>query len=103
MRELKRQRKPYLGYAILAVLIPVDEIILAMGGLVIIIATSLIIIKTAQKKKSKHRLDERVSSIKNQFNNIKDQSISYGDDDWLEMRLKDDSDKYKQQLGMNKK
>jgi hypothetical protein len=101
--EDERQLKSHLGLTILAVIPPVDGIILALGGIVIIFAASLIIIKTVRRKRSQHRLDERVSGIKSQFNNIKDESISYGDDDWLEMRLKEDSDKYKHQLTMNKK
>jgi len=101
--ETEEQLKSYLSLTIFAAIIPFDEIILALGGIVIILATSLIFLKTAKKKSSEHKLEKRVVGIKNQFNVIKDESVSYGDDDWIEMRLKEDSDKYKQQLGINKK
>lgn len=103
LRENKGQFKPYLSLAVFIAVIPFDEIILALGGIVIILATSLIILKTARKKRTQHKLNRRVIGIKKQFNELKDESINYGDDDWIEMRLKENSDKYKQQLGMNKK
>jgi hypothetical protein len=58
--------------------------------------------KAARNKRSEHKLEKRVVDIKNQFNLIKDESVSYGDDDWIELRLTEDSDKYEQQLGINK-
>lgn len=103
MRENKGQFKPYLSSAVFIAVIPFDEIILALGGIAIILAAGLIILKTARKKRAQQKLNRRVVGIKNRFNELKDESINYGDDDWIEMRLKEDSDKYKQQLGINKK
>ncbi len=103
MHEYKSMNKNYLSIIIISVFIPLDEIILALGGIVILLTSYLIILKATRKKRSQNKLEKRFTGIKSKFNDIKDESISYGEDDWLEMRLKEDSDKYKSQLGINKK
>ena len=103
IHRLNFQRKFYPIATVFSVILPAEDIILALGGTVIVLATILIILKGHRKKKSAEKLDKRVTGIKRQFNEIKGESINYVEDDWLEMRLKDDSDKYKRQLGMNKK
>ena len=95
--------KNYLIIIAFLSIMPVDEIILALGGLVILLASYLIIFKAAKKKRSQNKLETRFTGIKSHFNDIKDGSITYGGDDWLERRLKEDSDKYKSQLCITKK
>ena len=101
--NLNRANKNYLTIIVLLVIIPVDEIILALGGIVIVLTSYLIILKATRRKISQNKLENRFTGIRNQFNDIKDESVTYSDDDWLELRLKEDSDKYRGQLGMNKK
>ena len=103
LNKFKSINKNYFIILFFSVFIPVDEIVLALGGIAILLTTYLIILKATRKKKSQNKLEKRFTGIKSQFNDIKDKSVSYSDDDWLEMRLKEDSDKYKSQLGMNKR
>ncbi len=59
-----------------------------------VLTTVLMILKGHRKEKSENKLEKRVSKIKSQFNHIKDQLGDHQEDDWLEMRLKEDSDDY---------
>ncbi len=103
IHRLDLQHKVYLTIIVFSAISPIDDIILALGGIIIVLAALLIILKSFRKKKSQEKLDKRVSGIKNQFDDIKDESTDYEEDDWLETRLKENSDNYERQLGMNKK
>lgn len=101
--KYKSIMKNYMIIIAFSSIIPVEEIILALGGLSVLLSSYLLIFKAAKKKRSQNKLDMRFTGIKSQFNDIKEESITYVDDDWLERRVKENSDNYKGQLSMNKK
>lgn len=86
------QSKVYLAIIGFSAILPTDHIVLALGGLIVVLIVVLMILKGHRKKKSGKKLKKRVSKIKSHFNHIKDQSVDHQEDDWLEMRLKEDSD-----------
>ncbi len=59
-----------------------------------VLSALLMILKGRRKKKSEEKLEVRVSGIKKQFSDIKNESVADEEDDWLEKRLKEDSDQY---------
>lgn len=73
-------------------ILPEHYVLFAIGVVLVILITLLIILKGIRSKNSVKRLDRRVSAVKKQFNDIKDESIDYEEDDWLKMRLNGDSD-----------
>lgn len=94
IHRLHMQRKVYLAIIGFYVIIPIEGVLLGLGGFLIVLATALMILRGYRKKKSDKKLEIRVSEIKKQFSDIKDESIADEEDDWLEKRLKEDFDKY---------
>lgn len=94
IHRLHMQRKVYLALIGFSVIIPIEGVLLGLGGFLIVLAVALMILKGHRKKKSDEKIEIRVSRIKRQFSDIKDESIADEEDDWLEKRLKEDSDKY---------
>lgn len=78
-------------------ILPEDNVVGALGGILIVLVALSLGLKSYRKKQSEKKLDRRVSGIKRQFSDIKDESIIHEEDDWLEMRLKEDSDMWKRQ------
>ncbi len=94
IRRLHMQRKVYLTVIGLSVIIPVEGVLLGFGGFLMVLVALLMILKGHRKKKSEEKLEVRISGIKKQFNDIKNESVADEEDDWLEKRLKEDSDQY---------
>ncbi len=89
-----------LGYLAIT---PIEYILIAVGGFLILFMALLLILRGYRKKKTQFKFQNRISGIKHQFNAIKDEALVYEDDDWLEYRRKQDSEHYNNYLGMNKK
>ncbi len=90
IQRLNLERKLYLTITGFSVILPIESVLLALGGFLVVLAAALMILKGNRKKKSEEKLEIRVSGIKRQFNGIKDESVAYEGDDWLEKRLKED-------------
>ena len=106
MRRLREEHEKYLAGGVLTAISPVGDlssIILALGGIVLILAASLFILGAYKRKKSSDKLQRRVSGIKRQLNDIKGEEIVRDDADWLKMKKDEDASEIQNQLGMNKK
>ncbi|MEN6592599.1 MAG: hypothetical protein ABFC12_05090 [Methanobacterium sp.] len=75
-------------------IIPIGGVLLGFGGFLTILSALLMILKGHRKKKSEQKLEVRVSGIKRQFSDIKNESVADEEDNWLEKRLKEDSKQY---------
>lgn len=83
--------------------IPIYNILLALGGIVIVLIAFLIILRAHKQKKSQAKFQNRFSGIKQQFNDIKEDATNEEEDDWLKIKQKQDSNKYNALLEMNEK
>jgi len=92
--RLHMQRKVYLTVIGLSVIIPIKGVLLGFGGFLMVLSALLMILKGRRKKKSEEKLDVRVSGIKRQFSDIKNESVADEEDVWLEKRLKENSGQY---------
>lgn len=84
-------------------IIPIENILIAFGGILIVLIALLLILRGHRKKKIQQQFQNRISGIKHQFHLIKDAALVEEDDDWLEYRRKQDSEHFNNYLGMNKK
>lgn len=100
--RLRLQRKVYLTATGFSVVIPLEGLLLSLGGVLFILAAVLMILRSRREKDEK-QLKMRVSGIKERFTDIKDESVMDGEDDWLEKWLKEDPDEHQRQMGMNEK
>ncbi|OEC85891.1 MULTISPECIES: hypothetical protein [Methanobacterium] len=56
-----------------------------------------------RKRKSSKKTDERLSSLRREFNYVKEESFNEIEDDWLENRLNADDPDLEDLINVNKK
>lgn len=73
--------------------------VVIMAALAIILGASAIY----KKKKSSEKVDKRLSSLRREFSNVKEESFNKHEDDWIENRLNADNPDIDDIIHVNKK
>jgi len=73
--------------------------VVIMAALAIILGASAIY----KKKKSSEKVDKRLSSLRREFNNVKEESFNKHEDNWIENRLNADDPDIDDIIHVNKK
>jgi len=80
------KKENYLAGGGFAAILPtgdVSSIILALGGIIIVITAFLFILKVYRRKQSQDKFQKRFTGIKSQWEDLKEKGVLQEDVDWF--------------------